>query len=81
MILLSVVEIDSSLRRRITVVKAPGRPHEFDRREYVIAQSGITLMPFDEDVAIAALRAAGCSGILSRPPNRMPRSTGTLAVQ
>src|ERR1700694_5397142 len=40
-ILLSLVEINSSLRRCVTVVKARGSKHEFDSREYVIGQGGI----------------------------------------
>ena len=52
-ILLSLVEINSSLRRCLTVVKARGSKHEFDSREYVIGQGGITLLPFDENVETA----------------------------
>jgi len=70
-ILLSLVEINSSLRRCLTVVKARGSPHEFDSREYIIGQGGITLLPFDEKVA-KALPLAGYSGILSRAPARLP---------
>ena len=72
-ILLSLVEIKSSLRRCVTVVKARGSPHEFDSREYVIGQGGITLLPFDETVA-KALPFASYSGILSRAPSRLPAS-------
>ncbi|MGA2411885.1 MAG: ATPase domain-containing protein, partial [Candidatus Binataceae bacterium] len=64
-ILLSLVEIKSSLRRCLTVVKARGSPHEFDSREYVIGQGGITLLPFDETVA-KALPLASYNSILSR---------------
>jgi len=70
-ILLSLVEISSTLRRCLTVVKARGSPHEFDSREYVIGQGGITLLPFDEIVA-AALPLASYNSILSRAPNRVP---------
>ncbi|HXB70603.1 MAG TPA: ATPase domain-containing protein [Candidatus Acidoferrales bacterium] len=70
-ILLSLVEINSTLRRCLTVVKARGSPHEFDSREYVIGQGGITLLPFDEVVA-KALPLASYSGILSRAPARLP---------
>jgi circadian clock protein KaiC len=76
-ILLSLVEINSTLRRCITVVKARGSPHEFDSREYVISQGGITLLPIEEDVDRAALPLAGYSSILSRAPNRMPPSSRT----
>jgi circadian clock protein KaiC len=70
-ILLSLVEINSSLRRCLTVVKARGSPHEFDSREYVIGQGGITLLPFDENVA-KAQPLASYNSILSRAPSRMP---------
>ena len=70
-ILLSLVEINSSLRRCLTVVKARGSPHEFDSREYVIGQGGITLLPFDEKVA-KSMPLASYTGILSRAPARLP---------
>jgi KaiC/GvpD/RAD55 family RecA-like ATPase len=70
-ILLSLVEIKSSLRRCLTVVKARGSPHEFDSREYTIGQGGITLLPFDESVA-EVLPLASYNSILSRAPSRMP---------
>lgn len=70
-ILLSLVEINSTLRRCLTVVKARGSAHEFDSREYVIGQGGITLLPFDETVS-QALPLASYSGILSRAPSRLP---------
>jgi circadian clock protein KaiC len=70
-ILLSLVEIKSSLRRCLTVVKARGSPHEFDSREYVIGQGGITLLPFDETVA-KALPLASYNSVLSRAPSRTP---------
>ena len=69
-ILLSLVEINSSLRRCLTVVKARGSPHEFDSREYVIGQGGINLLPFDENVA-KALPLASYNSILSRAPSRL----------
>ena len=72
-ILLSLVEIKSSLRRCMTVVKARGSPHEFDSREYVIGAGGITLLPFDETVA-KALPFASYNSILSRAPSRTPAS-------
>lgn len=70
-ILLSLVEINSSLRRCVTVVKARGSKHEFDSREYVIGQGGITLLPFDENVA-KVLPLASYTSILSRAPSRLP---------
>jgi circadian clock protein KaiC len=74
-ILLSLVEINSTLRRCLTVVKARGSPHEFDSREYVIGQGGITFLPFDETIAkIKPL--ASYSGILSRAPSRLSAVRG-----
>ena len=73
-ILLSLVEIKSSLRRCLTVVKARGCPHQFDSREYVIGQGGITLLPFDENVA-KALPLASYNSILSRAPSRLVGAT------
>jgi circadian clock protein KaiC len=73
-ILLSLVEIKSSLRRCLTVVKARGCPHQFDSREYVIGQGGITLLPFDETVA-KALPLASYNSILSRAPSRLAAAT------
>src|SRR6202140_2258417 len=62
-ILLSLVEINSSLRRCLTVVKARGSKHEFDSREYVIGQGGITLLPFDDKIA-KALPLANYTSVL-----------------
>lgn len=71
-ILLSLVEINSSLRRCVTVVKARGSNHEFDSREYQIGQGGIKLLPFDPGTAqrAKALSLANYSSILSRSPSR-----------
>jgi circadian clock protein KaiC len=68
-ILLSLVEINSSLRRCLTVVKARGSPHEFDSREYVIEQGGIKLLPFDQNLPPEPLGTY--SSVLSRAPSRM----------
>jgi circadian clock protein KaiC len=72
-ILLSLVEINSSLRRCATVVKARGSKHEFDSREYTIGQGGIKLLPFDESVSNGARPQpfANYSSILSRAPSRL----------
>jgi circadian clock protein KaiC len=70
-ILLSLVEINSTLRRCLTVVKARGSRHQFDSREYVIGEGGITLLPFNENVA-KALPLTSYNSILSRAPSRLP---------
>jgi hypothetical protein len=78
-ILLSLEEINSTLRGCLTVVEAPGSPHQFDSRESVIGRGGITLLPFDEKVA-KALPLAGYTGILSRAPARLPAAPQPLAA-
>ena len=78
-ILLNLVEINSSLRRCLTVVKARGSNPEFESREYVIGQGGITLLPADEKFA-KALPLAGYSSILSRAPTRLPATLRLDAV-
>ncbi|MGI8746330.1 MAG: ATPase domain-containing protein [Bryobacteraceae bacterium] len=70
-ILLSMVELRSSLRRCLTVVKARGSKHQFDSREYEIGQGGINLLPFDEDAQSAPVPFAGYTSILSRAPTRL----------
>jgi circadian clock protein KaiC len=70
-ILLSLVEINNTLRRCLTVVKSRGCKHEFDSREYTIGQGGITLSPFDEN-APKALPLERYSSVLSRAPTRFP---------
>ena len=79
-ILLSLVEINSSLRRCLTVVKARGSAHEFDSREYVIGQGGIELLPFNEIVA-KVLPLSNYTGILSRAPSRLPASVRPMDSQ
>jgi circadian clock protein KaiC len=68
-LLLSLVEINSSLRRCATVVKARGSKHEFDSREYVIEQGGIRLLPFEPSNGNLKPFSAYTS-ILSRAPSR-----------
>jgi len=73
-ILLSLIEINSSLRRCLTVVKSRGCKHEFDSREFTIGPGGITLLPSDGD-PIKKLPLARYSSILSRAPTRFPFET------
>jgi circadian clock protein KaiC len=68
-ILLSLVEIDSSLRRCITVVKARGSAHQFDSREYEIGEGGMHLLPIDQAPPVH-LPLSRYSSILSRAPTR-----------
>jgi circadian clock protein KaiC len=69
-LLLSLVEINSSLRRCATVVKARGSKHQFDSREYVIEQGGIKLLPFQSSETNIRPFSAYTS-ILSRAPSRL----------
>src|SRR5579863_4024578 len=75
-ILLSLVELNSSLRRCITVVKARGSAHQFDSREYVIGEGGIHLLPTNEAFP-SDLPFSHYSSVLSRAPTRF----GTAAAR
>jgi len=68
-ILLSLVELDSSLRRCLTVVKSRGCPHQFDSREYVIGEGGIHLLPPNGPLPVQ-LPFSTYSSVLSRAPTR-----------
>jgi circadian clock protein KaiC len=70
-ILLSLVEVENSLRRCMTVVKARGSQHEFDSREYRIGKGGINLQPVEDSVPLERPFSA-YSSILSRAPTRFP---------
>jgi circadian clock protein KaiC len=72
-ILLSLVELDSSLRRCITVVKARGSAHQFDSREYEIREGGIHLLPIRESLPVQ-LPFSEYSSVLSRAPTRFSKS-------
>jgi KaiC/GvpD/RAD55 family RecA-like ATPase len=70
LILLSLVELNSTLHRCMTVVKARGSKHKFESREYVIGQGGIKLLP-DETKIPVALPFSSYTSILSRAPTRI----------
>jgi circadian clock protein KaiC len=72
-ILLSLVELDSSLRRCITVVKSRGSAHQFDSREYEIREGGIHLLPIRESLPVQ-LPFSEYSSVLSRAPTRFSKS-------
>jgi circadian clock protein KaiC len=83
LILLSLVEINNSLHRCITVVKSRGSKHSFDTREYVIGQGGISLLPLEQSV-VATVSLQDYSSLLSRAPTRFTvpkRTIGSLALQ
>src|SRR4030095_15832734 len=69
-ILLGLVEIGTTLRRTITVVKARGSNHEFDTREFAIGQGGISLSP-SEGAALPVLPLQSYYSLLSRAPTRV----------
>ena len=69
-ILLSLVELGSSLHRCIAVVKARGCKHEFDTREFTIGEGGISLIPLDQQATLPALPIESYSSLLSRAPTR-----------
>ena len=71
-ILLSLVELDNSLRRCVTVVKSRGTAHQFDSREYEIRQGGIHLLPADGPLPLQ-LPISSYSSVLSRAPTRFPQ--------
>jgi circadian clock protein KaiC len=71
LILLSLVELNSSLHRCLTVVKARGSQHSFESREYVIGQGGLRLLPQNES-PLAGQSFSTYSSILSRAPTRLP---------
>jgi circadian clock protein KaiC len=83
LILLSLVEINNSLHRCITVVKSRGCKHSFDTREYVIGQGGISLLPLEHS-AVAAVSLQDYSSLLSRAPTRFnlhKRTNGSVGAQ
>jgi circadian clock protein KaiC len=77
-ILLSLVELGSSLHRCIAVVKARGCKHEFDTREFMIGQGGISLIPVDEQAILPALPIESYSSVLSRAPTRVSPGRSSL---
>jgi circadian clock protein KaiC len=81
-ILLSLVELDSSLRRCITIVKSRGSAHQFDSREYVIGEGGIRLLPIDENETLQPhVSISQYSSVLSRAPTRVLARTGGLSAR
>jgi circadian clock protein KaiC len=83
LILMSLVEINSSLHRCISVVKSRGSKHSFDTREFVIGPGGITLIPLEKTL-VPELPLQNYSSLLGRAPTRfsLPRLTnGAVAVK
>src|SRR6202049_1906383 len=63
LILMSLVEINNSLHRCISVVKSRGSKHSFDTREFVIGQGGISLIPLEQN-RVPASPLQGYSSLL-----------------
>jgi circadian clock protein KaiC len=78
-VLLSLVELNNSLHRCITVVKARGSAHQFDSREYVIRAGGIHLLPVSEAPPVY-LPLSRYSSILSRAPSRFDSRAGSFVA-
>jgi circadian clock protein KaiC len=76
-ILMSLVEFGSTLHRCMAVVKARGCKHEFDTREFVIGEGGISLLHMDKSAELPALPIESYSSILSRAPTRTGVARGT----
>jgi circadian clock protein KaiC len=83
LILMSLVEINNSLHRCMSVVKARGSKHSFDTREFEIGQGGISLVPLEEN-QVRPLPLQSYSSLLSRAPTRISlpkKMNGAAAVQ
>jgi circadian clock protein KaiC len=76
LILLSLVELENSLRRCLTVVKSRGCKHSLVSREYEITQGGLKLMP-DEGEPFVVQPLSHYSSVLSRAPTRLARHQPT----
>jgi circadian clock protein KaiC len=70
LIVMSLVEIGSSLHRCISVVKARGSNHSLQTREFSIGEGGIRLVPQDENAEIGQ-SLEEYSSLLSRAPTRL----------
>jgi circadian clock protein KaiC len=72
-ILLNYVELENSMRRAVTVVKARGSDHQFRTHEFKIQQGGMVLSPLAPEEA-PALPFQSYHGLLSRAPTRIPKT-------
>jgi circadian clock protein KaiC len=69
-IVLSLVELGSSIHRCIAVVKARGCKHEPETREFTIGQGGVHLLPMDSKKELLAQPIESYASVLSRAPTR-----------
>jgi circadian clock protein KaiC len=82
LILMSLVEINNSLHRCISVVKSRGSKHSFDTREFVIGQGGISLVPLEQNL-VSKVPLQSYTSLLSRAPTRFPllKSNGAAPIR
>jgi circadian clock protein KaiC len=73
LIVMSLVEINNSLHRCISVVKSRGSKHSFDTREFVIGKGGISLVPLEKNM-VPAIPLQKYSSLLSRAPTRVAQA-------
>jgi circadian clock protein KaiC len=73
LIVMSLVEINNSLHRCMSVVKSRGSKHSFDTREFVIGQGGISLVPLEKSM-VPAIPLQKYSSLLSRAPTRVAQT-------
>jgi circadian clock protein KaiC len=73
LIVMSLVEINNSLHRCMSVVKSRGSKHSFDTREFVIGKGGISLVPLEKD-PVSATPLQKYSSLLSRAPTRVAQA-------
>jgi circadian clock protein KaiC len=76
LIVMSLVEINNSLHRCMSVVKSRGSKHSFDTREFVIGQGGISLVPLEKNME-SAIPLQKYSSLLSRAPTRVASTKRT----
>jgi hypothetical protein len=79
LIVMSLVEINNSLHRCMSVVKSRGSKHSFDTREFVIDQGGISLVPLEKNM-VSAIPLQKYSSLLSRAPTRVAPTKRTNGV-
>jgi circadian clock protein KaiC len=76
LIVMSLVEINNSLHRCMSVVKSRGSKHSFDTREFVIGDGGISLVPLEKNT-VPAIPLQKYSSLISRAPTRIAQTKRT----
>jgi circadian clock protein KaiC len=80
LIVMSLVEINNSLHRCMSVVKSRGSKHSFDTREFVIGEGGISLIPLEKSMAHGT-PLQKYSSLLSRAPTRLVQTKRTNGAE